>query len=143
MERELAVSGGGGVGGGGGGALVGAWTGFQLCGGAMVNRSYTSPPPLPQRSPRVRRRHNLHNYTALSQRTGTLRNAVVLALPHLTLSLRSTRSRKNQEILEEILEWLQRLELAYVELMGSRKDPELHEQEIVIHTCSFHTKLKQ
>ena len=58
---------GGGGWGGGGGALVGAWTGFELCGGAMVNRSYTSPPPLPQRSPRVRRRHNLHNYTALSQ----------------------------------------------------------------------------
>ena len=37
-----------------------------------------------------------------------------------------TRSRKNQETLEGILEWLQRLELAYVELMGSRKDPELH-----------------
>ena len=37
-----------------------------------------------------------------------------------------TRSRKNQETQEGILEWSQRLELAYVELMGSRKDPELH-----------------
>jgi len=37
-----------------------------------------------------------------------------------------TRSRKNIENLEGILEWSQWLELAYVELVGSRKDPELH-----------------
>ena len=37
-----------------------------------------------------------------------------------------TRSRNNQETQEGILEWSQRLELDYVELMGSRKDPELH-----------------
>ena len=37
-----------------------------------------------------------------------------------------TRSRKNQETQEGILEWSKQLELAYVELMGSRKDPELH-----------------
>ena len=37
-----------------------------------------------------------------------------------------TRSRNNQETQEGILEWSQQLELAYVELIGSRKDPELH-----------------
>ena len=37
-----------------------------------------------------------------------------------------TRSRKNQETQEGILEWSQWLELAYVEHMGSRKDPQLH-----------------
>ena len=38
-----------------------------------------------------------------------------------------TRSeKKKQETQEGILEWSQRLELAYIELMGSRKDPELH-----------------
>ena len=36
-----------------------------------------------------------------------------------------TRSRNNQETQEKILEWSQRLELDYVELTGSRKDPEL------------------
>ena len=38
----------------------------------------------------------------------------------------STRSRKNKETLEGIREWSQRLDLAYVELVRSRKDPELH-----------------
>ena len=47
----------------------------------------------------------------------------ILAHFHLSCLL---EAEKNQETLEGILEWLQRLELAYVELMGSRKDPELH-----------------
>ena len=40
-------------------------------------------PPLPQRSPRIRR-HNLHNYTSLVSTNGSYGVRVVLALPHLT-----------------------------------------------------------
>ena len=35
-----------------------------------VNK-WPSPPPLPQRSPRIRRRHNLHNYTSLTPTNGS------------------------------------------------------------------------
>ena len=37
-----------------------------------------------------------------------------------------TRSRINKVTLEGVLEWSQRLKLAYVELMVAKKDPELH-----------------
>ena len=33
---------------------------------SITVHKWPSPPPLPQRSPRIRRRHNLHNYTSLS-----------------------------------------------------------------------------
>ena len=79
------------------GLLVGTWTGFELCVGlrlidltllvrgmqGAIERAPTnstskdkwpSPPPLPQRSPRVRRRHNLCNYTSL---VSTNRNSEV------------------------------------------------------------------
>ena len=35
-----------------------------------VNK-WPSPPPLPQRSPRIRRRHNVHNYTSLAPTNGS------------------------------------------------------------------------
>ena len=35
-----------------------------------VNK-WPSPPPLPQRSPSIRRRHNVHNYTSLAPTNGS------------------------------------------------------------------------
>ena len=51
---------------------------------SMIQNKWPSPhpPPLPQQSPRIRRRHNLHNY-ALAQRMGATMCVAVLALPHL------------------------------------------------------------
>ena len=50
---------------------------------------WPSPPPLPQRSPRIRRRHNLHNYASLAStnRSQEKRNSVgAPPLDYLTLT---------------------------------------------------------
>ena len=38
---------------------------------SIIENKWPSPPPLPQRSPRIRRRHNLHNYTSLVPTNGS------------------------------------------------------------------------
>ena len=38
---------------------------------SITENKCPSPPPLPQRSPHIRRRHNLHNYTSLAPTNGS------------------------------------------------------------------------
>ena len=83
-------------------------------------------------------RTSAYSYNALSVNSVNVKKRLLLIFAHFTQNsvtdashngstlVVCTRSRKNQETQEGILEWLQQLELAYVELMGRRKDPELH-----------------
>ena len=38
---------------------------------SIIQNKWPSPPPLPQRPPRIRRRHNLHNYASLASTNGS------------------------------------------------------------------------
>ena len=70
---------------------------------------WPSPPPLPQRSPRIRRRHNLHNYASLAStnRSQEKRNSVgAPPLDYLTSESQNNSRTHTHTHREKVLTWV-------------------------------------